>query len=55
MLMIIDETPVANSRIEPLVYLVETGRGLIQQIASPSLVQLVMRVALSVPFWKSGS
>jgi putative oxidoreductase len=52
--MIVDERPVANPRIEPLVHLVEKGRSLIQQIASPSLVQLVMRVALAVPFWKSG-
>ncbi len=52
--MIVDETPVANSRIEPLVHLVEKGQGLIQQIASPSVVQLVMRFALAVPFWKSG-
>src|ERR1700746_3897370 len=27
---------------------------LIQAIALPSLVQLVMRVALAVPFWRSG-
>src|SRR5277367_4685204 len=28
--------------------------GIIRTIAQPSLVQLVMRVALSVPFWRSG-
>ena len=27
---------------------------LVQRVAVPSLVQLVMRVALAVPFWKSG-
>ena len=28
--------------------------GIIRMIAQPSLVQLVMRIALSVPFWRSG-
>ena len=34
-----------------------TGKaiGLMQIVALPSLVQLVMRFALAVPFWKSGS
>jgi putative oxidoreductase len=28
--------------------------GLIRTVAQPSLVQLVMRIALAVPFWRSG-
>jgi putative oxidoreductase len=36
------------------VLLVDKAIRLIQMIASPSLVQLVMRFALAVPFWKSG-
>jgi putative oxidoreductase len=28
--------------------------GIIRAVAQPSLVQLVMRLALSVPFWRSG-
>ncbi|WP_423955360.1 DoxX family protein [Bradyrhizobium sp.] len=28
--------------------------GIVRAVAQPSLVQLVMRVALSVPFWRSG-
>ncbi|SRR5713226_3120005 len=28
--------------------------GIIRVVAQPSLVQIVMRVALSVPFWRSG-
>jgi putative oxidoreductase len=28
--------------------------GIIRSVAQPSLVQLVMRLALSVPFWRSG-
>jgi putative oxidoreductase len=28
--------------------------GIVRTFAQPSLVQLVMRVALAVPFWRSG-
>lgn len=34
--------------------LVDKATQLIQKAATPSLVQFVMRVALAVPFWKSG-
>jgi len=34
--------------------LVDKAEQLVKTIALPSLVQLVMRVALAVPFWKSG-
>lgn len=34
--------------------LLDKAERLVQAIALPSLVQLVMRVALAVPFWKSG-
>jgi putative oxidoreductase len=40
---------------QPLVCLASKAIALIQIIAFPSLVQLVMRFALAVPFWKSGS
>jgi putative oxidoreductase len=33
---------------------VDRAERLIQTSATPSLVQLVMRLALAVPFWKSG-
>jgi len=33
---------------------VDKAERLIQTSATPSLVQLVMRLALAVPFWKSG-
>lgn len=33
---------------------VDKAEQLVQAVAFPSLVQLVMRVALAVPFWKSG-
>src|ERR1700759_4560447 len=34
--------------------LADKASRLVQAVAVPSLVQLVMRVALAVPFWKSG-
>jgi putative oxidoreductase len=34
--------------------LADKATQLIQTVAQPSLVQLVMRLALAVPFWKSG-
>ena len=40
--------------LRPLMLLVDSVSRLAQAIASPSLVQLVMRVALAVPFWRSG-
>ena len=38
----------------PIGQLVDRASRLVQAIALPSLVQLVMRVALAVPFWRSG-
>jgi putative oxidoreductase len=35
-------------------FLVDKASHLIQTAARPSLVQLVKRMALAVPFWKSG-
>ena len=40
--------------LRPLMLLVDSVSRLAQAIASPSLVQLVMRLALAVPFWRSG-
>src|SRR6516165_2814319 len=40
--------------LRPLMLLVDGASRLAQAMASPSLVQLVMRVALAVPFWRSG-
>src|SRR5205085_3197396 len=34
--------------------LVDKANGLVQAIATPSMVQLVLRLALAVPFWRSG-
>jgi putative oxidoreductase len=52
-MMVIDQQFAAGERFR-LGSLVEQASRLIQRAATPSLVQLVMRVALAVPFWKSG-
>ena len=51
--MIIDQHAGAGAGLR-LGRLVDRASGLVQAAALPSLVQLVMRVALAVPFWKSG-
>ena len=43
-----------ESRLRPLALLADRASVLVQTLAQPWLVQLVMRVALAVPFWKSG-
>lgn len=49
------EQPIAPGRGLPsLGHLAEKASHLVQTIAAPSIVQLVMRVALAVPFWRSG-
>jgi putative oxidoreductase len=52
-MMVIDQHDGARERLR-LGVLVERAERLIQTAAAPSLVQLVMRFALAVPFWKSG-
>ena len=51
--MVIDQHYGAGERFR-LGQLTDKAEHLIQTVALPSLVQLVMRVALAVPFWKSG-
>ena len=43
-----------NFTVRHIGMLAERLIGIIRTIAQPSLVQLVMRIALSVPFWRSG-
>jgi putative oxidoreductase len=52
-MMVIDQHYGAGERFR-LGHLADKAEHLIQTVALPSLVQLVMRVALAVPFWKSG-
>jgi putative oxidoreductase len=52
--MVIDQQVTAGERLRPIGLLVDEASRLVQAVARPSLVQLVMRVALAVPFWRSG-
>jgi putative oxidoreductase len=52
--MIADQRIDAVEGLRPIGLLVDRASRLVQTIASPSVVQLVMRVALAVPFWRSG-
>lgn len=49
------EQPVAGvARARPVAVLAEKASLLVRVIAQPSLAQLLLRVALAVPFWRSG-
>ncbi len=52
--MAIDQYAERGEPVRTAGLLVEKASQLVQRVAVPSLVQLVMRVALAVPFWKSG-
>jgi putative oxidoreductase len=53
-MMVLDQQFGSSGRLR-LGVLIGKAIHLIQTLATPSLVQLVMRVALAVPFWKSGN
>jgi len=48
------ESMMATQSPSPLVRLVDMANRLVQTVAQPSLVQAVLRLALAVPFWRSG-
>jgi putative oxidoreductase len=52
--MVIDQHAAPGDPLRTLALLVDRASRLVQTVAEPSLVQLVMRVALAVPFWRSG-
>lgn len=52
--MIADQRMPASSSLPSLGLLVDKANHLVQTIALPSVVQLVLRIALAVPFWRSG-
>jgi putative oxidoreductase len=53
--MIIDNGRLADGSLRRnVIALAEWANGIVRLIAHPDLVQLVMRLALAVPFWKSG-
>ncbi|XUM50138.1 DoxX family protein (plasmid) [Rhizobium sp. YTU87027] len=49
----LDSAP-RRSALNPLAKLIATAGGLVRTIAQPDLVQAVVRLALAVPFWRSG-
>jgi putative oxidoreductase len=53
-MMVVDQQAGARERLRPVALLAEEASRLVQAIAQPFFVQLVMRVALAVPFWRSG-
>ena len=52
--MVMDQHAARGEPIRTIGLFADRAVQLVQRIASPSLAQLVMRVALAVPFWKSG-
>jgi putative oxidoreductase len=52
--MITEQRIASTSPLPSIGLLAEKASHLIQTIASPSVVQLTLRFALAVPFWRSG-
>lgn len=52
--MITEERIAPADNLPSFALLAEKANHVVQTIATPSLVQLVLRVALAVPFWRSG-
>lgn len=52
--MITDQNMTTDSEFPSPGVLIDRANRLIQTLATPSLVQLVLRFALAVPFWRSG-
>src|SRR5258707_2969852 len=55
MMTTMDQQAAAEGGIRPIGLLVDRASLVVRAIAQPSLVQLVMRFALAVPFWRSGT
>ena len=49
-----DRPATVDGRLQAAGVLVDKAVGLIRAVAQPSFVQLVARIALAVPFWRSG-
>ncbi len=52
--MITDQRMTNDSGLPSPGLLLDKANHLVQSIAAPSIVQLVLRIALAVPFWRSG-
>jgi putative oxidoreductase len=51
---IVEQNIPAGEKLRPVALLADKASLLVRAIAQPSLVQLVLRIALAVPFWRSG-
>ena len=49
-----EQQAAVGDRLRPVAVLVDRASHWVRFIAQPSLVQLVLRFALAVPFWRSG-
>ena len=47
-------TPDASDRQQKIIRLIKRMNSIVRSIAQPSLTQLVLRLGLAVPFWRSG-
>jgi putative oxidoreductase len=51
---VIDHAVGVGGKLRPVVVLADRASLLVRTVGQPSLVQFVLRVALAVPFWRSG-
>ena len=49
-----DRTPVVSNSQQKIISLIEWMNAIVRAIAQPSLTQLVLRLGLAIPFWRSG-
>ena len=49
-----ERTPDVSERQQKIIKLIERMNSIVRSIAQPSLTQLVLRLGLAVPFWRSG-
>jgi putative oxidoreductase len=53
-MMVMDQQAASGDPVRTIGLLADKASQFVRRIAVPSLVQLVLRLALAVPFWKSG-
>ena len=49
-----ERTPDVSDRQQKIIRLIKRMNSIVRSIAQPSLTQLVLRLGLAVPFWRSG-
>ena len=49
-----ERTPDVSDRQQKIISLIEWMNAIVRAIAQPSLTQLVLRLGLAIPFWRSG-